>query len=141
MSDILLLIMKKNMAFNMFNQFFKKRIEYKILISAILLLLTLLYILNRHIIRPFVYANYKDTTVVFIFGALPNLIGAVIFYIFLRRVVFFGKIYASFYVIIYSFFHESLNYFIDDIKFDLYDVLTTIITIIVLFIIDIFYEK
>jgi len=101
-----------------------------------LLLLTVVYALNRHYIRPYINANVDSSSIQFLFGILPNFLGAIIMFIFFRYIVL-KSVKGTFLCInIYIVCHELLNFLTDNINFDFYDILATVTATVVMSLID-----
>ncbi len=97
----------------------------------VIFFLIILYIINRHYIRPYIFDNNNNEIVIFMFGIFPNFLGTIIFCLFTRHILKFKISHIAKYIIIYSIFHESINYFLDNIKFDYFDILSTITAVLI----------
>jgi hypothetical protein len=109
----------------------KKKIIYLLLLS-----LTTVYFLNRHLIRPYVYKNIENNDIKFIFGIIPNFLGAIILFIFFRYILQNSVKYVFFFINIYAICHEIINHLCDKIQFDPFDISATLLATILMSLVD-----
>ncbi|TDQ75929.1 hypothetical protein [Sphingobacterium yanglingense] len=116
---------------------------YKKWHTYLIVLLTGVYALNRHFVRPYIRTTYPDlTTVRVILNSLPNFLGSIILYIFITRILKgYNGLKASLFIVVYSVLHETVNVWLDGIKFDWNDIIASLLAVIVSQLIDVFILK
>jgi len=116
---------------------------YKKWHTYLIVLLTGVYALNRHFLRPYIRTTYPDlTTVRLILNSLPNFLGSIILYIFITRILKgYNGLKASLFIVVYSVLHEIVNVWLDGIKFDWNDIIASLLAVIVSQLIDVFVLK
>lgn len=116
---------------------------YKKWHTYLIVLLTGVYALNRHFLRPYIRTTYPDlTTVRVILNSLPNFLGSIILYIFITRILKgYNGLKASLFIVVYSVLHETVNVWLDGIKFDWNDIIASLLAVIVSQLIDVFVLK
>lgn len=116
---------------------------YKKWHTYLIVLLTGVYALNRHFLRPYIRTTYPDlTTVRLILNSLPNFLGSIILYIFITRILKgYNGLKASLFIVVYSVLHETVNVWLDGIKFDWNDIIASLLAVIVSQLIDVFVFK
>lgn len=116
---------------------------YKKWHTYLIVLLTGVYALNRHFLRPYIRTTYPDlTTVRVILNSLPNFLGSIILYIFITRILKgYNGLKASLFIVVYSVLHETVNVWLDGIKFDWNDIIASLLAVIVSQLIDAFVLK
>ena len=94
--------------------------------SIFVFLITIFYILNRHFIRPYVFKSTNNDCVIFIFGVLPNFIGVINFFIITVGIMKMNLYYSLKLAIFYAILFETLYFLVDGIKYDFYDILSSL---------------
>jgi hypothetical protein len=116
---------------------------YKKWHTYLIVLLTGIYALNRHFLRPYIRVAYPDLTIVrVLLNSLPNFLGSIILYIFITRILKgYNGLRASLFIIVYSVLHEAVNVWLDKIRFDWNDIVASILAVVLSALIDVCFFK
>ncbi len=91
----------------------------------------IIYLVVVRIIRPYFYQFSELEEINFILGILPNFIGSLILFLTLVSIPNFSKWVAVLFVLSVVIFMEFNRFYVDNISFDMYDIVASIFGLVI----------
>lgn len=110
--------------------FYKLTRKQKQALIAIMGLIVVVYYVNRHHFRPYIYNNCDNDMVLFFFGIFPNIIGSINIFIFSRYFFDYSVLKSIIYGVVLAISYEYLHY-VQGAIFDWYDIIASVITLVI----------
>lgn len=109
--------------------FYKLNRKQKQVLIATMGLIVVVYYLNRHHFRPYIYNTCDNDMVIFFFGIFPNIIGIINIFLFSRYFFDYSVLKSILYSIVLAIAFEYLHY-IQGATFDWNDIIASAITLV-----------
>lgn len=132
-SYILLVLIFKRRYPLIFNTF---TLNKKIKIISLMFLMTVFYGLFRHYIRPYIFNNSSNSTLLFILSVFPNFIGIFIMYPVPKYLLDHTLNKSIVYLLVSIIIYELLHIVDYNTSFDVYDILSSVLALLIIYFVE-----